>query len=109
MQSVLLFTDDDAFRSSSCPDYDLCAACAAKGAHPAEHSMLKIETPDLAQPTNDEVRTIVQQRGRILMLVVQDGTVPLTLGLRVYTKLHAPANIRGQLRHGQGNIKWSKV
>jgi len=77
---------------SSCPDYDLCAACVAKGAHPAEHRMLKIETPDLAQP-----------------LIDNDGSVPLTLGLRVYTKLHAPANIRGQLRHGQGNIKWSKV
>ena len=71
--------------------------------------MLKIETPDLVQPLNDHVRTIVQQRGRILTFVVQDGGVPLTLGLRVYTKVHAPAKIRGQLRHGQGNIKWSKA
>ena len=71
--------------------------------------MLKIETPDLAQPLSDNVRTIVQQCGRVLTFVVQDGSIPLTLGLRVYTKLHAPANIRGQLRHGQGNIKWSKV
>jgi len=71
--------------------------------------MLKIKTLDLAQPLDDEVRIIVSQRGMILTLVVQDGSVPLTLGLRVYTKLHAPAKIRGQLRHGQGNIKWSKV
>ena len=71
--------------------------------------MLKIETPDLAQPLNDEVRAIEQQRGIVLTIVVQDESVPLTLGLRVYTKLHAPAKIRGQLRHGQGNIKWSKA
>ena len=70
---------------------------------------MKMENPDLAQPLSDKVRTIVQQRGIVLTFVVQGGGVPLTLGLRVYTKLHAPAKIRGQLRHGQGNIEWSKA
>jgi hypothetical protein len=79
-----------------------------KGIHPADHHMLKIETPDQAQPMSDWVGAIVYQRGRILIFVIQ-AYVPLTLGLRIYTKLHAPTKIRGQLRHGQGNIKWSKA
>ena len=45
----------------------------------------------------------------VLMYMIQDDDVPLTLGLRVYTKLHAPTKINGQLRHGQSNIKWSKA
>lgn len=32
------------FKCLSCPDYDLCGACEAKGFHP-EHEMLRIRTP----------------------------------------------------------------
>ncbi|GJJ11681.1 hypothetical protein Clacol_005917 [Clathrus columnatus] len=75
-----------------CDDYDLCDACHSSGAHPSEHTMLRVETPSDAE---DFRETVYQGQ--------EDNTI--LLGLRVYTKRHVKVNISGQLRHGK-IISW---
>ncbi|KAJ3475010.1 hypothetical protein NLI96_g12118 [Meripilus lineatus] len=67
-----------------CPNYDLCEDCVESGFHPAEHRLIRLETPELASkyirneymPNDDEVPSVV-------------------LGLRVYTRKESPASIEG--------------
>ncbi|KAF8516230.1 cysteine proteinase [Gautieria morchelliformis] len=75
------------WKCMECDDYDLCSACRSSGAHPPSHKMLKFESPEDAEALEE-----AESGG-------DDDKV--LVGLRVYTKSHAPVTISGQLRHGK--------
>ncbi|KAG8847748.1 hypothetical protein FRB91_011448 [Serendipita sp. 411] len=68
---------------SSCPNFDLCESCHSKGVHNIKHNMLRLNTAEEAQYLTASVA----------------GGSDLVLGLRVYTKLDAPAILSAQLKH----------
>ncbi|KAF8512331.1 hypothetical protein JB92DRAFT_2928993 [Gautieria morchelliformis] len=76
-----------------CDEYDLCDACHSSEAHPVEHQVLRIESPE----DGDDLREMSYEG--------DDNAV--LLGLRVYTKSDARVNISGQLRHGK-LISWKR-
>ena len=42
-----------------CTNYDLCDACHSSGAHPVEHQILKIESPEDAADLDDIVSELL--------------------------------------------------
>ncbi|KDQ53941.1 hypothetical protein JAAARDRAFT_61029 [Jaapia argillacea MUCL 33604] len=80
---------------SSCGDsYDLCEKCVDEEKHPADHKMLRINTPEEEDKYN-------------LKDKIEGNENKITLGLRVYTKRDSPATVKGQLRHGT-LLRWTK-
>lgn len=67
----------------SCPDFDLCEKCNARGVHSPTHHMMRLNSPEEATYLNASS---------------SDGS-ELVLGLRVYTKAFAPATLAAQLKH----------
>lgn len=68
-----------------CTEYDLCEDCFARGVHPSDHRMLRLDDPNEALHLNPAAAA--------------EGST-LVLGLRVNTRKGAAAVLGGQLKHG---------
>jgi hypothetical protein len=111
---------------AACRDFDMCERCMEKvdrgeidagmsvglDVHTANHKLLRVSKPEsrdyVSAATSRDTLALTDERW-ISTWQDLDGATEnqITLGLRVYTKKHAPATVRGQLRHGKV-LRWTR-
>jgi hypothetical protein len=96
---------------SDCPDFDMCQTCMDGGSHATSHQVLRISNPADDHCVREAPCVTCSVDTEFCSQKDDEGDKDkdaITLGLRVYTKKHAPATVRGQLRHGKV-LKWKRT
>jgi hypothetical protein len=81
------------------------------GSHATSHQVLRISDPAEDHSVRVDDCAMSSADAEFCSQKDEEGDKDkdaITLGLRVYTKKHAPATVRGQLRHGKV-LKWKRA
>jgi hypothetical protein len=89
----------------------MCQQCMDGGSHPKSHQVMRIYAPADDHSVSGLCTLGLKETLMFRLYQLEDDGDKIhdqiTLGLRVYTKKHAPATVRGQLRHGKV-LKWKR-